>query len=201
MSDKLRDEVEKFMEYGIYLSTRTLTIDPEDDIEKECEGEISQKCAINTVKKIHILDNYNEGTINIILNNPGGSVADGFAIYDAIRACKNYVRCYVYGVAESMASIILQAADERVISENSRIMIHDGTVGYKDASPRSVENWQEYNKKVDEICYNIYLDKIREKHPKYRKQDLKRQMKDDTIFHGQEAIDIGLADRLVKRGE
>jgi ATP-dependent protease ClpP protease subunit len=80
-------------------------------------------------------------------------------------------------------------------------MIHDGTVGYGASHHANIKKWQEYYDKIDQKCYEIYLDKIREKHPKYRTQDLKRRMRDDMIFYGQEAIDFGLADRLVKRGE
>ncbi len=216
-NDKIFDDIDKFLQHGLYLTTRTIFIEPEEDSE-DGDAEITSQSAINTIKKIHILDNYRvedsehaeltnlspeskDGMINIFLNSPGGSVIDGLAIYDAIKACKNYVRCYVYGAADSIASIILQAADDRVISENSRIMIHNGLTHYGSDNVKNIDLWQSYTKKHDEICYGIYLNKIKEKHPNYRKQDLKRKMENDMIFHGQEAIDFGLADRLVKRGE
>jgi ATP-dependent protease ClpP protease subunit len=202
MSDKLNEDIDRFLEHGLYLETRTIVIEPEGDLDDDDKGELSQKCALNTVKKIHILDNYKEGTINVIINLPGGSVADGFAIYDAIKACKNLVRGYVYGICDSMASIILQACDERCISEHSRVMIHNGTASYPgDSKEEDIRRWQEYNKKLDERCWDIYLEKIKEKHPNYRKQDLKRRMDTDMIFIGDEAIEFGLADRIVKRGE
>jgi len=201
MSEKLNEDIGRFLDNGIYLETRTITIEPVGSPDDDDFGEISQKVALDTLKKIHILDNFKEGTINIFINSPGGSVSDGFAIYDSIRACKNFVRGYVYGSADSMASVILQACDERIISENSRVMIHNGDTAYGRQNVKNIDLWQKNQKKVDEICYDIYLEKIRERHPKYRKQDLKRQMDCDMIFQGQEAIDMGLADRLVKRGE
>lgn len=199
--DKIKSDIEILMDSGLYLETRSIFLDPSlESYDSENEDEIIKRVAIQTVKKIHVLDNYKNGTINIFINNPGGSVVDGMAIYDAINACKNYVRGYVYGEACSMASVILQACDERVLSENSIVMIHDGAWGLA-GHKNNVKNWQDFYQKVDQRTYDIYLEKIREKHPNYRVQDLKRRMRDDMIFYGQEAVDIGLADRIVQRGE
>jgi len=111
------------------------------------------------------------------------------------------VRGYVYGQASSMGSVILQACDDRIISPHSLIMIHDGTTAYPDSSAKSIDNWQQWGKKIDDKIVDIYLEKIREKHPKYRKQDLKRLLNHDKIYLGKEAVDFGLADRITKRGE
>ena len=48
------------------------------------------------------------------------------AIYDAIQACKSYVTIG-YGQAESMSGIILQAADNRLMSPHSHFMAHFGS--------------------------------------------------------------------------
>lgn len=194
--------VELFLEHGINLDTRAISIDPSTESEDADNfNEVNTRVAIQTVKKIHFLDNYKQGPITIFINSPGGCVTSGFAIYDAIRACKNYVRGYVYGTASSMGSIILQACDERIISEHSFVMIHDGTIEYPQDSYENIELHQKETKRINELCYDIYMEKIREAQPKFRKQDLKRYMKNDMFFYGQKAIDFGLADRLVVRGE
>ena len=197
MTDKRKSDIELFSDHGIYLPTNTISIDLHDD-----EEHVDHLTVQEAIKNIHVLDNLPGGqTINIFINSGGGCVISGMALYDAIYACKNRVRGYVYGQASSIASVILQACDERVISTHSSIMIHDGTVGHPETTAKSVDNWQEWGKKLDNRIVDIYLEKIREKQPKYRKQDLKRLLVHDTIYIGQEAIDFGLADRLVKRGE
>lgn len=189
--ESIREYAEHFADYDLYLPTRSIWIGPETD------EETSERC----IKNLHVLDKSGTDTITILMDNCGGSVQQGLAIYDAIHDCGNYVRCIVRGQASSMGSIILQSADERVISPNSTIMIHDGSVEYAECDFGTVEAWQKWLESINEWCYNLYLEKIQEKKPKFRKQDLKRYMKSDMIFRGEEAVSMGLADRLTKRGE
>jgi len=189
--ESIRESASQFHDDNLYLPTRTIWIGPET----------TKESTERAIKNLHILDRADESTITVFIDDEGGCVQSGFAIYDAIHDCRNYVRGIVRGEASSMGSIIYQACDERLISPNSTIMIHDGTVEYDKTSFESIEAWQKWLKSINEFCYNLYLEKIRMKHPKFRKQDLKRRMKDDMIFRGQEAVDFGLADRLTKRGE
>lgn len=189
--ETIKDNISPFHENGLYLPTRTIWIGPET----------SKEHAEQTIKNLHILDTSGDTIITSFIDNEGGCVQSGFAIYDAIYDCRNYVRGVVRGEASSMGSIILQSCDDRLISQNSTIMIHDGTVEYDKTSFESVEAWQKWLSNINEFCYNLYLEKIKVKHPKFRKQDLKRYMKHDMIFRGQDAVDFGLADRITKRGE
>ena len=45
------------------------------------------------------------------------------AIFDAIKICRSHVTILVYGQAESMSSIILQAADKRIMMPNSTLYV------------------------------------------------------------------------------
>ena len=48
--------------------------------------------------------------ITMILNSPGGSVSDGFAIYDTMRFIQPEVRVVCTGLAASIATVILMGA-------------------------------------------------------------------------------------------
>ena len=63
--------------------------------------------------------------VEVMINSPGGDVMEGLGIYNLLRAEKRPVRCTVVGVAASMASVIMMAADERVMWDNAILMIHD----------------------------------------------------------------------------
>jgi ATP-dependent protease ClpP protease subunit len=70
--------------------------------------------------------------INVRINSYGGSVADGLAIYNALRAHPAKVVARIDGVAMSIASLILMAGDEVQAPETSLLMIHapwGGVVG------------------------------------------------------------------------
>lgn len=59
------------------------------------------------------------------LNSPGGEVDQGIAIYNALASHRARVTTQVDGLAASIASVILQAGDERLAQTGSAIMIHE----------------------------------------------------------------------------
>jgi ATP-dependent protease ClpP protease subunit len=63
-------------------------------------------------------------TINVRINSYGGSVADGFAIYNALKRHKATKAVTVDGVAMSSASLIAMAGDTREVPPTSLLMIH-----------------------------------------------------------------------------
>jgi ATP-dependent protease ClpP protease subunit len=69
--------------------------------------------------------------IDLQINSPGGSVWDGYAIYNALQAHPATITAHIIGVAASAASFIAMAADEVVAYRPSELMIHDAA-GYVD---------------------------------------------------------------------
>lgn len=66
--------------------------------------------------------------VTILLHSPGGDVLEGLGMYDAIRAASAQgviVTVHAVGPVASMAAILLQAADHRVMSPNSRMLLHE----------------------------------------------------------------------------
>lgn len=63
--------------------------------------------------------------INVNINSYGGEVAEGLAIYNALRRHKAHVRTVCDGFACSIASVIFMAGDERIVNDASLIMIHN----------------------------------------------------------------------------
>ncbi|MGH0945211.1 Clp protease ClpP, partial [Bacillus mycoides] len=68
--------------------------------------------------------------VKLLINSGGGSVLEGFAIYDMLAKADIKVHAVVEGMAASMASIILLAADNIDIYENARIMTHKPKAGW-----------------------------------------------------------------------
>lgn len=64
------------------------------------------------------------GTINVRINSAGGSVADGLAIYNALRSHPARIVASVEGVAASVASLIAMAGDDVRMYAASLMMIH-----------------------------------------------------------------------------
>jgi len=71
--------------------------------------------------------------INIYINSPGGSVTDGFAIFDTMNHIKPDVSTICVGMAASMGAFLLAAGTKgkRFALPNSEIMIHQPLGGAK----------------------------------------------------------------------
>jgi ATP-dependent Clp protease protease subunit len=64
-------------------------------------------------------------TIHLRVNSPGGSVFDGLAIHNALKQHESKVIAHIDGLAASIASVIVLAADEVRAAESSYLMIHE----------------------------------------------------------------------------
>lgn len=198
MSKIYKDEIDRLFDYDIYVPTRTIVMRShlvDDEGESGTDAEMAQR----VIKGLHILDSASpagDKPITVIMNNPGGDEYHGMAIYDAIKGCKNHVTIIVYGHAMSMGSIILQAADKRVMAPNSKMMVHYGTWGISD-HPQNVYRWAEEGKKFDTLMENIYLTKIKEKHPEFTLKKVQEMCKFDTFLTASEAVALGLADEVL----
>lgn len=154
-----KDHIDKFFDYDVELDSRTIYMGSVEVSDGEDSG-VDAIMAERVLKALHLLEfnpSLGDRPISIIMNNPGGDWYHGMAIYDAIRSCKNTITIKVYGYAMSMGSIILQAADERQISENSKFMIHYGTSGYG-GHAKIVDKWAKECQRIDYDMENIYLD-------------------------------------------
>lgn len=195
-----RDDIDKFLDYEIYVPSRTVYMGSVKVDDDGNESGTDAAMAERTIKSLHVLESLapnGDQPINIIMNNPGGCEYSGLAIYDAIKACKNHVTIKVFGHAMSMGSVILQAADDRVMSPNSRMMIHYGTWGISD-HPKIVYKWAEEGKKFDSIMEQIYMEKILAKNPGFKLKKLQEMLNFDTFLTAKEAVALGLADSVLE---
>jgi ATP-dependent Clp protease protease subunit len=71
--------------------------------------------------------------ISLYINSPGGSAYAGMAIYDTIQFVKPDVSTVCVGMAMSAGAMILcgGAAGKRFALPNSKIMIHQGSGGFR----------------------------------------------------------------------
>ena len=156
------DDIDKFFEYGLDIKNRTIYIGSVDrlgDDDEEDGSGTDFRMAEKALKALHLLEAdapKGDQPITIIMNNAGGSEYHGMAIYDAIKSCRNEVTIKIYGMAMSMGSLILQAADRRAMAPNSRFMIHYGAWGTND-HPKITYKHAEEGKRWDVVFEELYL--------------------------------------------
>lgn len=196
-----RTDIDTFHDYGLYVPHRTIFMGSQDYSLDGDESGTDGKMAENIIKNLTILEAINQEPITIILNNLGGDVYHGLAIYDAIKACKSHVTIKVFGSAMSMGSIILQAADKRLMAPNAKQMIHYGSMGMSDVHTKTFQKWAKEIGKVDSWMEEMYLSKIKEKHQDFTVARLKGMLDHDTIMTAEESVNIGLADLILGEEE
>jgi len=165
---------------------------------------VEYRMATSFYKNIRMLDALSRDPIIIHMHSIGGNWSDGMAIYDAITLSRSYITIVAYGQAESMSSIILQAADKRVMTPNSYFMLHYGSL-HCGGDHLNVHNYAKVDKKNAETMIDIYAEGCHK--GKYFKENhtestiekvrnfLKRKLKDgDWYLDPHESVYYGFAD-------
>lgn len=133
--------------------------------------------------------------ITIIFNSPGGSVHDGFALYDFLldlRGRGHKIIVKIIGMAASMGAILSQAGDERVIGPHSFMMLHEVAAGIDLARSSEIEDFT----KLIQQFENKGLDILSERSTLTRQQIKNRWKRKDCWLDAEEALKFGFVDRI-----
>lgn len=131
------------------------------------------------------------GTIELHINSYGGSVKEGVAIYNQLKQkkCKEIV-AYVDGFAYSIASIIMQAADRRIMGLGTSLLIHNMWMYV-------AGNAEELRKAADDLDVlmesnrQIYLERVN-----ITEEELIEMLNNETYLTPDQAVEMGFADEV-----
>lgn len=133
--------------------------------------------------------------ICLYINSPGGSVTDGFAIFDTM----NYIKCDVsticMGMAASMGAFLLAAGakGKRLALPNSDIMIHQPSGGAQGQATDIEINAREILKIRER------LNKILAERTGQPLEKIARDVERDYWLDAQEAKEYGLIDEVLEK--
>ena len=140
--------------------------------------------------------------IEIVFNSPGGSITDGFALYDYILSLRkkgHKITTSTIGMAASMAGILLQAGDVRTMGAEAWLLIHEAsfvTMG-KVGEVKDTAEW------IDKMCEHV-IDIFATRASAATKKDKKgcaafirkNWNRKDWWISAQEALKYGYVDKL-----
>ncbi len=128
--------------------------------------------------------------ITLRINSPGGSVFEGLAIYNQLKAHKAEKEVYIDGLAASIASVIAMSGDKIHMPENAMMMIHDpsGLV------MGSAEDMRKMAAALDKIKDGLVTA--------YRRsgktdEEIGQMMTDETWMSAEEACEMGFCDETI----
>ena len=159
-------------------------------------GPIDDYVANLVIAQMLFLESENpDKDINLYINNPGGVVTAGLAIYDTMRFLKPDISTMVVGQAASMGSFLLAAGTKgkRFALPNSRVMIHQPHGGAQGQAT-------DIEIQAREILY--LRRRLNEEFAANTGQPLERIERDverDLFFNAQDAKTYGLIDEVLER--
>jgi len=135
-----------------------------------------------------------DAAITLIISSPGGSVFDGWVLFDHLRALSadgHKITTVVRGMAASMAAVLAQAGDVRIIGAESFLMIHEPSSGA----------WGKTSDLADELAMMKRMTRQAEsvlaRRAKLSAAEIrKRSLKTDWYVSSVEAKKFGFVDRI-----
>ena len=133
--------------------------------------------------------------ISLYINSPGGSVTDGFAIYDTMQYIKCDVSTICMGMAASMGAFLLSAGTKgkRIALPNSTIMIHQPLGGYK-GQATDMEIHTRYM-----LDIKARLNQILAENTGKPLDVIKNDTERDNFMTAQQALEYGLIDKVIDK--
>lgn len=134
-----------------------------------------------------------ERVLTLLINSPGGSVADGLAIYDTINMLRCEVRTICVGLAASMGAFLLSSGSKgmRLALPHSEILIHQplgGAQGQASDIIIAARHIEQTRKTLNTILAMNTGKTV---------QQIARDTDRDNTMTAEEAVHYGLVDRVL----
>jgi ATP-dependent protease ClpP protease subunit len=190
--------------YNIDLDNRELYL--HSHFTEDEESGVDYKSAVVFEKNLRYLNTLSLDPILVHMHLPGGDWQDCLGIYDNIKASKSKVVIVAYAKVESSSSVLLQAADLRILSPNTNFLIHYGSISVDNEhkAALSMVQWseKESEKMIDifaDRCINSGISKSKNWKRMMARKHIVTQLatKRDWILTADEAVDYGFADGVL----
>ncbi len=133
-----------------------------------------------------------EKDISLYINSPGGSITAGLAIYDTIQYVKANVSTICFGLAGSMAALLLAAgaSGKRYSLPHGTIMLHEPAGGYE-GKFTDLDIYRNEMSRKREIMYEMLV-----KHTGQPLRKIRRDTSRDFFISASEAKEYGIIDGI-----
>jgi ATP-dependent Clp protease protease subunit len=158
-------------------------------------GPVEDDIANLIIAQLLFLDSEDpEKEISLYINSPGGVITAGLAIYDTMRYVRAPVSTICTGIAMSMGAVLLAAGapGRRFALPHSRIMIHQGSGGFRGNTPDvfiQVKEMEQLVRTTQEIL------------AAHTGQSMEKVVKDtdrDLFLSPEQAVEYGIIDEVYK---
>lgn len=192
-------------QYNIDVSNREVYLHSYLDGDSEETG-VEYRTAVVFQKNIRYLNLLSLEPIIVHMHLPGGDWQDCLGIYDTIKSSKSRIGIIASAKVESSSSVLLQAADLRILTPNTNFLIHYGSLSI-DNEHKAALSMVEWSEKESEKMIDIFTEKCMNsricKEKNWKKMMARKHIvsqlasKRDWILTAEESVNYGFADGIL----
>jgi ATP-dependent Clp protease protease subunit len=142
---------------------------------------------------LHLQSESDISPIHVYINSPGGSITALLAIYDTMQYVRPTVATFCLGQAASAAAVLLAAGTpgQRHVLEHARVLLHQPSGGGEGTAADLEIQAREILRLRGEV------EQVLARHTGQSVERLRRDTDRDLILTAHQAVEYGLADRVV----
>lgn len=192
-------------QYNIDVTNREVYLHSYMDGDAEESG-VEYRTAVMFQKNIRYLNLLSLEPIIVHMHLPGGDWQDCLGIYDTIKSSKSRIGIIASAKVESSSSVLLQAADLRILTPNTNFLIHYGSLSI-DNEHKAALSMVEWSEKESEKMIDIFTEKCMNsricKEKNWKKMMARKHIvsqlasKRDWILTAEESVNYGFADGVL----
>jgi ATP-dependent Clp endopeptidase proteolytic subunit ClpP len=162
--------------------------------------QVSDKSAQSAIQTLTKWSRYDpKCPITIVFTSPGGDVVAGMALFDfltELREKGHYITGVTRGYAASMAGILLQACDKRIVGKQSWVLIHEISGGMM-GSYGELEDRMKWVERVQDSILDVFAARAAATgSTKTRAQFEKEWERTDWWLSADDCIEWGVCDEI-----
>lgn len=150
------------------------------------KGDHSAATLVDTIKQL------DADEIHLHIDSLGGSVAEGWGMYNALTQHGAKVTTYADGFVASAALYPFLAGDERIANSVSAFYLHEAST-YAGGYAGDLRKAAEEVELLTDIGINAFVDRTGQK-----KETIQQLMKDETWLTAEKAVELGIATIMQK---
>ena len=134
------------------------------------------------------------GGLKVVISSEGGDEAAGFAMYDLLKSAPCQVTTVGVGSVMSIAALVFQAGDHRVLMPECRYMVHNGSYDFGKGDTQQ-NHIIDYAREMQAV--NKRYAKLIAERAGLQPSKVEKWCRGDKYFSAEEAIGFGLADAII----
>lgn len=152
-------------------------------------GDMPNTTLLDVVKQVE--NNKDATEYHIFINSIGGSVDEGYAIFNYLKSLKKPVNTFAGETCQSIATVPFLAGSRRVIDANCNFMFHPP---WGDPGPGNADRFENFVDQMREL--EDGLTSFYAKYTGTSKEAFKALLNEDRVLTAQEAVDLGFATEI-----